>query len=148
MLGIHRLVFCQPWPKIQMLFGFNAMKDSIWNRNSAKFVKECKRLRALCHRIIAGEHSVIEGSRRMCRYRFAMREEKNKMWDIFVTVDAQSHHLPIGDVRQYWNKEALEKKDEEVKLVEDFYRDRVLNAAQKISDEYAGYIAPPTGPSN
>ena len=119
------------------------MKDSIWNHNPAKFVKECKRLRALSKRIIDGEESIIEGSRNMVGYMFRMKENKNDLWKIFRAVDTKSHHLPIGPVRQYWEQNALEKKDKEIKQLEDFYRNDVVAAARQIRDEYLKYIKPP-----
>jgi len=116
------------------------MKDSVWNHNPEKFLKECKRLRALCLRIINGVEPVIEGSRKMLLYLFRMKEQNNKLWNVFRAVDSESHHLPIGSARQYWAKDSLEKKDEEIKALGDFYRDAVIDAARQIRDEYSKHV--------
>jgi hypothetical protein len=122
------------------------MKDSIWNHNPAKFLKECKRLRALCQRIIDGEESVIEGSRKMVTYRFWMKEEGNIGWSIFTGVSSESDHLPLGAVRRHWAADALKQKDERIMKLENFYRENVIEAARRIRDQYQEYVergAPP-----
>jgi len=118
------------------------MKDSIWNHNPAMFHKECKRLRALCLKIINGEEAVIEGSHKTLRYLFWMKEEDNKNWNIFRAVDSETHHLPIGSVRQHWAPESLEMKDKEIKKVEDFYRAAVIEGAHRIREEYEKHVKP------
>jgi|GEM_PF-1771232 len=117
------------------------MKDTIWNDNPAEFVKEFRRLRALCQRIIDGEESIIEGSRKMLPYRSWMKEEANDVWTIFLIVDSESDHLPVGDVRALWNQQALIEKDKEIKQIEDFYRKDVQQAAAEIRAQYDKYIA-------
>ena len=121
------------------------MKDSIWNHNHEKFVKECKRLRALCQRIINGEEAVIAGSRKMLQYQFWMKEEKNNVWTIFRALVSVSDHLPIGAVRAHWNEDALKEKDQEISAIEDFYRDQVQNAASTIRDKYEDYVEQVSG---
>lgn len=116
------------------------MKDSIWNYNPEKFVKECKRLRALCQRIIAGEESLIEGSRKMLQYRFWMKEEANDTWTIFQLLDSESDHLPVGPVRSHWNPEVLKEKDKEINQIEAFYKDAIQKAASRIFDQYEEYV--------
>lgn len=116
------------------------MKDSIWHHNSGKFVKECKRLRALCQRIIDDKESIIEGSRKMLQYRFWMKEEENKIWMIFLAVDSESEHLPVGAVRAHWNEQALKEKDREIADVENFYRDQVQSTASTIRKQYEQYV--------
>jgi len=76
----------------------------------------------------------------MLGYRLWMKEEKNKAWDIFWVVDTESDHLPIGAPRQYWDKEVLKKKDEEIKELEEFYRNAVIDAARQIRDEYSTHL--------
>lgn len=118
------------------------MKDSIWRRNPAKFVKECKRLRALAQRIIDGQETLIEGSLKMRHYRFAMKEGDNALWNIFNVVCSQSDHLPVGPTRLHWAPEALKAKDLEIDAIEKKYRDAVVKAARQIREDYAKYIIP------
>jgi len=118
------------------------MKDSIWNHNPAKFHKECKRLRALCLRIINGEESVIEGSLKMGAFSSCMKEQHNKDWDVFRVVYSKTVDLPIGSARQYWAPESLEIKDKEIKKVEDRYRAAGIEAARRIRQEYEKHVEP------
>jgi hypothetical protein len=40
--------------------------------------------------------------------------------------------LPIGDVREHWSPEALERKDREIIEVENFYRQPATEAATRL----------------
>lgn len=116
------------------------MKDSIWNNDSTKFVKECKRLCMLCNRIMNGQESIISGCIKMSQYRFWMKEEDNSNWDIFMIVSSDTDHLPIGDVREYWSTYALKEKDLEIGKIEIFYREDVVKAIKNIFQQYRSYI--------
>lgn len=116
------------------------MKIPDWVHNEQKWKKDCRRLRALALRIVQEAESVIEGSRKMCRYRFWMKEEENQDFDIFVLVSSCTDHLPAGSERQLWATTALRKKDKEIQEAESFYRDDVMRSAQKIYDQYNSYI--------
>jgi hypothetical protein len=87
-----------------------------------------------------GEESVIEGSRKMLKYQFWMKEEENDVWVIFRVVDSDSDHLPIGAVGEHWNLQALERKDREIAEIEQIYRDQVQSAASRIREQYATYV--------
>lgn len=116
------------------------MKDSIWSDNPAKFLKECKRLRALCQRIADGKETLIEGCLKMMPYRFWMREEDNPDWEIFGVVSSDTDHLPIGEVRQYWAPDVLKRKEREIAEIEAFYRADVLRAVEQIGRTYGEYV--------
>lgn len=116
------------------------MKDSIWNNNSAKFVKECKLLCALCNRIMNGEESIIDGCIKMSQYRFWMKEEGNTNWNIFEVVSSDTSHLPHKDVREHWNVDVLKEKDLEIAKIEIFFREDVLKAVENIGQQYRSYV--------
>ena len=116
------------------------MKIPEWVRNEQKYRKDCRRLRALARRLVQGKETVIEGSRNMLKYRFWMREEQNRDFDIFVVVSTQSDHLPVGSVRQYWAPDALERKDKEILKLEELYRARVIKSAARIYEKYNKYV--------
>ncbi len=118
------------------------MKDSIWNHNPQKFIKEAKRLRALCQRIITGEETVIEGSLKMLQFRFWMKEEKNEIWNIFRVVESESDDLPTEHTRNLWAKDVLVEKDKEIRKVEDLYREETIESAKLIREEYKKHIEP------
>jgi hypothetical protein len=69
-----------------------------------------------------------------------MKELDNLAWNIFRVVYNASAHLPLGSVREYWDAEALAKKDEEIRRVEQEYRADVISASQQILRDYAGHL--------
>ena len=77
-----------------------------------------------------------------------MKEQENPQWNIFVAVDSQSDHLPVGSVRDQWNAEALAEKDREISELEDLYRERVCDAARNIRDQYQEYVEQDIAPSD
>jgi len=56
---------------------------------------------------------------------------------VFVAIESETDHLPLGPVRQYWAKDSLTKKDDEIHAVDLFYREQALTAAQNIIHKYA-----------
>jgi hypothetical protein len=51
---------------------------------------------------------------------------------VFVGIDCETDTLPIGEVRQHWSPEALERKDREIVEVENFYRESATKAATRL----------------
>jgi hypothetical protein len=105
-------------------------------RNEQLWRKHCRQVRTLAHRIISGEVGVIEGSREMLKFQQWLHDWEDEDFRIFVGVDSESHHLPVGRVRDHWQPEALKKKDEEVRALEDFYRKDVVEAAVRVKAKY------------
>jgi len=105
-------------------------------KNEPLWKKHCRKVRALAQRIISNEVGVIEGSRQMLKFRVWLQAEKDEDFLTFVGVDSESHHLPVGNVRTHWQPEALEKKDEEIAALEEFYRKNVVEAAARIKAKY------------
>ncbi len=116
------------------------MKDSIWKLNPSRYLKECQRLIDLCHSVISGQTSIIEGARSILAYREDMGEGDNKGWNIFVVVESDSDHLPVGEIRQHWAEDALRAKDIEIKNFESFYRKPMIEACYAISTEYKNVV--------
>jgi len=57
---------------------------------------------------------------------------KNEIFRIFVVIESDTDHLPLGSVRSKWDSEALKKKDEEIAGIDDFYRAEAIKAAKTI----------------
>ena len=51
---------------------------------------------------------------------------------VLVVLDSDADHLPKGSVRNYWNEEALSKKDQESKEIERHYRKEFLASCEDI----------------
>jgi len=53
-------------------------------------------------------------------------------WPFLRGIDSETDTLPLGEVRQYWNAEALERKDREIAEAEAFYGDAVREVASRL----------------
>jgi hypothetical protein len=58
---------------------------------------------------------------------------------VFVGIDSESDHFPLGDVRRHWSAEALKAKDEELKNYELRVRERAFRACESFIARYAHY---------
>ena len=91
----------------------------------------------VARRIVDGSVGVIAGAREMTRVHFRSHsKEKDEEFLVFVGIDSETDHLPVGEVRKHWSAEALAQKDAEIKEAEDFFRDRALTAARVLIQRY------------
>jgi hypothetical protein len=104
--------------------------------NEQLWKKLCRKVRALARRIIEGKVGVIEGSRQMLTYQQWLHAWEDQEFFIFRAVDSETHHLPIGKVRDHWLPKALKEKDKEINSIEESYRKRTIQAAKKIHKKY------------
>ena len=90
-----------------------------------------QRVRALdaARAIISGQRSVIDGCRFLTALRFELElPDVSKDFDPIVGIDSDSDHLPVGESRQYWAADALERKDIEIAEFESSYREYAIQA--------------------
>ena len=74
--------------------------------------------------ILSGTIGIIEGSRRLVTLRqLVTKEDFDKDFKIFVLIDSDSDHIPIGDARKQWAPQARKDKDKELEQIENWYRD-------------------------
>jgi hypothetical protein len=87
--------------------------------------------------ILGGSVGIVAGARRMMNlyFDFAQRRspmEKDKDILVFVGIYSESDHLPLGDFRRHWNKEALKIKDEELNRFELRVKERAFQACKNL----------------
>ena len=56
---------------------------------------------------------------------------------LFVGIDSETDHLPIGEVRRHWAADALATKDAELAEAEAFYRPQALEACVRLIARFA-----------
>jgi hypothetical protein len=105
-------------------------------RNVPQWEKRCRKVRALAGRIILGEVGVIEGSRQMTVYSHWLHAHDDPDFNVFVALDDEATHLPIGKVRSKWDPTSLIAKDQEIASLEARYRDKVVVASTRIREKY------------
>jgi len=113
------------------------MKRPSWATSETYWEKQCLRLVALANDLIEGRIGVLEASRQFSYYRSWFRAEKDPDFTTFVAIDSETDNLPMGNVRQHWAIEALEKKDIEIQQCEEFYRSDAIEAARNLVKKYA-----------
>jgi len=64
------------------------------------------------------------------------RQPVDEDYSIFLGIESETDHLPVGDVRRHWSPEALSQKDIEIQEVETFFRERALKAARALITRY------------
>ena len=91
--------------------------------------------------IIRGDLGLIEGSRRLCEIRAehgSLRDDAD--FGVFVAIESETDHLPIGDVRAHWSPDALLVKDREIRAAEEFYRESAIAACRRLIERFADEI--------
>ena len=89
------------------------------------------RLAALASALLSGEAGVIETARKLSEF----VELEDEFWPairVFVSIDSETDALPIGEVRQYWNADALAGKDVEIALAERQWREAAVDASKEL----------------
>ena len=82
--------------------------------------------------MLAGTLGIVEGSRHLASLSHEVESEDESTFDVFRAVDSESDTLPVGEVRQQWNAEALKVKDEERMDYERTMKDVVMQACRKL----------------
>jgi hypothetical protein len=80
--------------------------------------------------ILNGSIGIVAGARQMNGLRFPAKLEWDEDVKVFIGIDSQSDHLPLGLVRRHWNEEVLKIKDEELKRFELSVKDRAFRACE------------------
>jgi hypothetical protein len=86
--------------------------------------------------LLEGRLGVIEAARELSRLRYDVGAESDPDFIMFVAIDSETDHLPIGTVRREWTPDALEAKDREIREYEERSREEAYNAARNILKKY------------
>jgi hypothetical protein len=83
---------------------------------------------------------IIEASRILSKRPFSQGLENDPDVLIFIGIDSSTDHLPIGEVRKFWNPEVLLQKDKEIAKWEDFYRTQAREACERLIEKVSDSI--------
>jgi hypothetical protein len=87
---------------------------------------------AMAKQLIAGRLGVIAAARKLSCFRHDFDPDLVTPLTVFIGVASEMDDLPVGDVRQYWAADALERKDRDIAEAERFYRDSAIEAATEL----------------
>ena len=113
------------------------MERPAWVTNEQKWTTHCRKIRARSRDLLDGRLGVIEAARELSKLGFWLRAQNDPDFTTFVAIDSESDHLPVGGVRREWAPDALQRKDAEIRIVEERWRDEALNAARNLLEKYA-----------
>jgi hypothetical protein len=90
------------------------------------------RVLSLARQLLAGQLNVIAAARALAPFGHDAQPELREILLVFAGINSETDDLPVGEVRQRWSAEALERKDREIAKAEEFYRDRAMEAATRL----------------
>jgi hypothetical protein len=105
-------------------------------RNEALWLKRCRKIHARAKDLLEGRLSVIETARAMNVLALWTRAENEPEFQLFRAITSETDHLPVGDVRQYWAPEALEREDIDIRAAENRWRHQALIASAQLIQRY------------
>ncbi|MES2072634.1 MAG: DUF2489 domain-containing protein [Pseudomonadota bacterium] len=87
--------------------------------------------------MLNGTLSFLAGSRLLAalRHEAAVRED-DADFRVFVAIDSETDDLPIGTVRQYWDKQALEKLEPEIQAAEVWAKEQGSKACESLISRF------------
>ena len=91
---------------------------------------------SLARRILDRDIGIVAGAREFSRLRFSSCTNSDSDVLVFVGIDSETDHLPIGDKRQHWSAEALKTKDAELQAYEARVRKRAFRACESLISRY------------
>jgi len=106
----------------------------IYNEEHRQFLNG--KIAAAARAVLSGELGIIAGARRLCSLGHEIGADRDADFTFFIYLESETDHLPVGDVRQHWNAEALRDKDPEIMRVEAFYRERAFEICRRLIQKY------------
>lgn len=103
-----------------------------------------------CRQMLSRQLGVVAASRQIKSLVFRLHGEKfvHEMFGLFIAIDSETDHLPVGPERRHWAAQALASKDAEIHRYEESWRQDAFEAARKILKSYEETIAEPGAPPN
>jgi hypothetical protein len=91
----------------------------------------------IARKILVGEINLVSGCRAIQRPLADLGLRMDEEFITFAGVDSEADELPIGDERQHWNPEALQKLEPKVQEFMAYYRPHVEQACRMLIARFA-----------
>lgn len=104
--------------------------------NEALWLKNCRKIRARALDLLKGRLGVIETARAMLPLAYWTKVEGEPEFLLFRAIASETDDLPVGDVREHWATDALEREDLRIEAAEEFWREKALSAAEGLVERY------------
>jgi hypothetical protein len=107
------------------------------NRHNEEEVREKRQAVVRCARdMLSGLVDVIEGSRALSSLSDLGDGDFDPDFIPFIAIDSETDHLPVGNVRKYWDLDVLAHKDLEIREAEEFHREAALAACRRLVNRF------------
>lgn len=94
------------------------MERPWWVTNEEDWLHACRGVVSTAERILDGSLGITEGARLLNGLRHQVRAWDDKDFLVFTAIVSETDAFPLGDVRQYWNADALAREDAKREVVE------------------------------
>jgi hypothetical protein len=101
--------------------------------DSTENIEAQKRITDLANRIVGGEIDVASGVWALYPHICTLRLESNRDYVIFDAFRSATDHLPLPSHKANWERRAYSEMANELKRIEDEYRDRVVSACSTLN---------------
>lgn len=88
--------------------------------------------------ILRGELSYLEGARKICSLEHVADLDLDPDIIPFVAIYSDTDALPLGDVRQYWQPQALDRLQPEIERKEQWAREYGRTACENLAKRFGG----------
>jgi hypothetical protein len=110
------------------------MTPPTFNQEHRQFLS--RKIVAAAQSILSGEIGVVAGAYELGSLGRQIGANRDPDFELFIGIDSETDHLPVGEVRKYWNPEALRAKDAELARFESQVRDRAFEACRSLIQKY------------
>jgi hypothetical protein len=105
--------------------------------NEGEWQRDCKEVVDVSRSILDGKLALTEGARLLAELRSRVRAEEDKDFLVFMGIDSQTDHFPLGEVRARWDPAALARYDAERHSAESDFRQSAEEACRNLVRKYA-----------
>jgi hypothetical protein len=107
------------------------------NRNEAKWIVDCTKIRARACDLIEGRISLFEASEQLNMLATMVHVKDDPDLSIFKLILGEFVGIPAGAEREHWAPHALAREDLRIRNLEAIWRDRAVVAAKGLVERYA-----------
>jgi len=97
------------------------------------------RILEIARAVVAGTGEIIGSARELAHLLrdIGLENEDKNLVQLFVAIDSETDHLPVGPERTNWNPDSLKARDSEIAEYQVAFREDVLAACKKLIERYA-----------
>jgi hypothetical protein len=130
-MSVMAMLKQSPWPSSDSIY-CRPMDRTFIDRPASE--SEHHQARDVAHAVLAGRTTVLEAVRALVflAHTDAIADVEDRR--LIISIDSETDHLPVGEVRKLWAPSALREKDVEISRAEEVYRSDFLETCRRIAN--------------